>query len=316
MNSLIRVLERAPQLRPVQMRVNARGRAAGSVAMASIYESGHSARGPREVGSSEPSPAMLARLIEGEIIPRLLMAHRGDAVIAARKATAIDISEVEAFAPMVLAADVPVLLVYVESVLARGVPLDSVYVDLLGAAARELGEWWERDACDFIDVTMGLWRLQQVVHELATRLPPPPHGSSVQRRGFFTVAPGSQHSFGLVLIEEFFRRAGWQTWSAVAPSAGQLVAMVERQWFELVGFTVSRVEDLDPLPALIQSLRAASLNPAIGVMVGGGVFNASPELAAAVGADATASDGRQAVAVAEAVLADCAGRALAAGSPG
>ena len=44
-------------------------------------------------------------------------------------------------------------------------------VDLLAPAARLLGEYWEDDRCDFVDVTMGLWRLQEVVHEIAARAP-------------------------------------------------------------------------------------------------------------------------------------------------
>jgi len=274
--------------------------------MALMYEADRQAtrNGWSDAGGRESPPALVARLIEGEIIPRLLLAHRNDAFLNAISAQTIGPAEVECFVPLVLDSDVSALLAHVEAIMATGISLDAVYIDLLGPAARALGEWWERDACDFIDVTMGLWRLQQVVHELATRLPTQLRSRGEQRRAFFTVAPGSQHSFGLVMIEEFFRRAGWQTWSAVAPSAAQLVAMVERQWLELVGFTVSCAQDVDILPGLIASLRRASTNPSLLIMVGGQVFNEQPALALVVGADATAADGRQAVATAERMVAN------------
>lgn len=281
--------------------------------MASSFEVGRDAmpRGgnPENFNARDSSPLVLARLIEGEIIPRLLLAHRAEVFAPAAARAAIAADEAEAFVPLVLALEVPALLAHVETVVARGITIESVYIDLLAPAARGLGEWWERDACDFIDVTMGLWRLQQIVHELASRMPVAASSRTTNRRAFFTVAPGNQHSFGLVLIEEFFRRAGWQTWSAAAPSEADLTAMVSRQWFELIGFTATCDEQLDHLPAVISAVRRASRNPAIGVMVGGPAFNARPDLAHIVGADATAADGRQAVAKAESLIERLAERA-------
>ena len=162
---------------------------------------------------------------------------------------------------------------------------------------------------------MGLWRLQQIVHELAARMPVPLAARGSDRRAFFTVAPGNQHSFGLVLIEEFFRRAGWQTWSAAAPSQSELIDMVSRQWFELVGFTVTCDDQLEQLPITIAAVRRASRNPALAVMVGGPIFNERPELAQSVGADATAADGKLAVKKAEMLL-ELHGRRPTATTPG
>jgi len=273
--------------------------------MSSMYESDpHDERGTLGQGNRDASPLLLARLIEGEIIPRLLLAHRVDAVaaIVVPQGAAITADEADAFVPEVLALEVPALLAQIEAIMLRGITVESVYLDLLTPVARGLGEWWERDACDFVDVTMGLWRLQQIVHELAARMPVPMTARGGDRRAFFTVAPGNQHSFGLVMIEEFFRRAGWQTWSAAAPSQAELTDMVGRQWFELVGFTVTCDDQLHQLPLTIAAVRQASRNPALAVMVGGPIFNDRPELAQMVGADATAADGKLAVKKAEKLL--------------
>ena len=281
--------------------------------MASMFEVGSAGRqggrsDPRRNEGRDPSPLLLARLIEGEIIPRLLLAHRSDAVapVLARVPLGTDgdtvaASEAAAFVQLVLDLEVHALLAEVEVFLARGVPVETIYLDLLAPAARGLGVMWDNDTCDFVDVTMGLWRLQQVVHELASRMPAPIE-TSAKRRAFFTVVPGDQHSFGLVMIEEFFRRSGWTTWSASAPTHADLAEMVARQWFELVGFTVTCAEQIAQLPECIRAVRRASKNQAVAVMVGGRMFVESPALALEVGADGTAADGRQAVALAEALL--------------
>jgi methanogenic corrinoid protein MtbC1 len=71
--------------------------------------------------------------------------------------------------------------------------------------------------------------------------------------------------------------------------------MARSGWYSIVGFSVSRDDQLDSVAAEIRNLRQASRNQAIGVMVGGRVFVEHPELVRRVGADATAIDGRDAV---------------------
>lgn len=269
--------------------------------MASIHEgepkAGRESRGTRP----ELSPLRMARLIEGEIIPRLLLAHRGErlSVAAAPEEATVARAEPEALARLTLQIEVYALVAHVEGFIDRGVPIDAVFIDLLAPAARTLGDYWEQDVCDFVDVTMGLWRLQQVVHELGGRAPCPSAQTRADRRCLFTVPPGDQHSFGLVMIEEFFRRAGWRTWSAPDAELAELCAIVEQQWFEMIGLTVSNNAHVGGLSAIVGELRRASQNPAVGIMVGGSIFNDHPELAATAGADATAADGRLAVVAAE-----------------
>ena len=56
------------------------------------------------------------------------------------------------------------------------------------------------------------------------------------------------------------------------------------------------------MAALVRQLRRVSLNPDLRVMVGGRPFEEHPEWATLVGADATARDGRDAVAKAQGLL--------------
>ena len=75
-----------------------------------------------------------------------------------------------------------------------------------------LGEDWEADRCTFVDVTMALWRLQEAVRVLAARVPPALGRAGEQpHRALFTAMPGDQHGFGTVVIDEVFRRGGWES---------------------------------------------------------------------------------------------------------
>jgi methanogenic corrinoid protein MtbC1 len=149
----------------------------------------------------------LARIVEGEIIPRLMLVHRLERQDG-RESIPLSPDTIERFALYSLSSGHDSLMAIVGTLLQQGVALDSIYIDLLGPAARRLGEFWEDDRVSFADVTIALGRLQHVVRELSL------HGqnelpSSVGRSALFAAAPGEQHTFGLVIIEEFLELRTW-----------------------------------------------------------------------------------------------------------
>lgn len=251
------------------------------------------------------SPDALARVIEGDIIPRLLMAHRDQCALPsqlAHPAAQIPPGYADQFAAATLTEEVSPLLARVEGLMASGISVETIYLHLLAPAARRLGAWWEEDACDFVDVTMGLWRCQEIVHALSALIPGVAPIAGAERRALFSPAPGEQHGLGALIVEEFFRRAGWQTWSAPAIDEAELVALVAGRTFDVVGLTVSVERHVAPLGRCITSVRRASRNPRIIILVGGRVFSDRPGLATEIGADGTAPDGARAVKLADSIL--------------
>lgn len=251
------------------------------------------------------SPDALARVIEIDIIPRLLLAHReqaGPAAVAAQPTASIPPGYADQFAAATLTEEAAPLLARAEALMASGVTVETVYLELLAPAARRLGTWWDEDACDFVDVTMGLWRIQEIVHALSALIPGAAPVEGTLRRALFAPAPGEQHGLGAIMVEEFFRRAGWQTWSAPALDEAELVALAAGRVFDIIGLTVSVEQHLAALPRTIAAVRRASRNPDVVVLVGGRVFVERPGLAGDVGADGTAADGRLAVTLAESLL--------------
>lgn len=243
----------------------------------------------------------LTTLIESEIIPRMMVAHATglSSSGASEIGSAIGVGEIEAFAPLVMQIEADELLNHVEAMLTRGVPFESVLVDLLAPTARLLGEYWESDLCDFVDVTMGLWRLQEVVHEISARLPVAHAPTDILRRALFAPMPGEQHSLGTVMIDDIFRRGGWQTDRLCETQAAELLKRVEDDWFDIIGLTVSCDCHIGPVRSLIAAMRKISKNPHVCVMVGGRIFSADPDLATQVGADGTARNAKTAPRVAE-----------------
>lgn len=263
--------------------------------------------------AGDDSQSALLRAIETQIIPRLLLAHRRDADPGATaceserdapgavpRPTSAEITE---FTGIVLRGNLDAAGDFLRRLQARGVATESLYLDLLSPAARHFGQMWEAETTDFIQVTLALHRLQKLAHDLSEEFVASGDSASPSGpRALCVALPGEQHVFGAQLVGEFLRRARWDVWDAPGATEPDIICLVEREWFTLVGVSISTPEQFDALAALVRQLRRASLNPDLRVMVGGRPFEQNPGWAALVGADATALDGRDAVAKAQGLL--------------
>jgi len=255
---------------------------------------------------AEPPHAPLARTLDGAVIPRLVLAGRVDrALHEAAPQGADDRADDSAgtLAELVLARDADAARHFVDQLHERGDSFERLYLDVVAPAARRLGDLWTDDRCHFTDVTLALSRLHHMLHLLGHDFYAEGPQPELPRRALLLPAPGEQHSFGLAMVAEFFRRAGWDVWASATLERGDLLRLVGRERFDLVGLSSGCDARLDVLPTLVHAVRHRSRNPDLGVFVGGPPFLDHPELATAVGADGTALDGRQAVAQAEELLA-------------
>lgn len=236
----------------------------------------------------------LLPLVEAEIIPRLMMAHRGrQGSDAGLDLHPLPPDEVVVFVEAILRQEPLVAGEQVTRLRANGLALESVYLYLLAPAARYLGELWEADLCSFSQVTLGLWRIQQIMYDLS----PAFHASrklakadSKQHRILIATLPGSQHTFGLSMLSEFFRGEGWTVLAIPAPDREELLHSLNTSWFDIFALSVSADRDIDALQPIIAEARKLSCNPGLGVMVGGALFMRQPALAETVGADGMSDD--------------------------
>lgn len=262
-----------------------------------------------DVGAVERAPTMtdrarLEQTIEEQIIPRLMLMHRDEGNApgtqpVARPGVLPTPEHVAELARLVIAPSVDPALAFIEGQRERGMPLDRIYLDLLVPTARLLGEMWNADYCSFTDVTIGLWRLQQLLHKLSPVFLNESEPRQDGRRLLLVPEPGEQHTFGLIMVAEFFRRAGWDVWDQPLSSRAELLDVLRREHFSVVGLSIGSVERLDALAETIRLLRRQSRNPHLRVMVGGAPFIEVPARVREVGADSTAMDGEQAIQIAE-----------------
>ena len=252
----------------------------------------------------------LVRAVEGEIVPRLLLARRSAlSPTPAGGGAELQAEDVEQLAHLLLAGDPDAPFAWVESIRQRGVCERDICLRLLAPAARQLGALWDRDECDFLQVAIGLGSLHQVLQRISLQASGPQsldsrgHG----RRALLATIPGERHCFGVMMVSQFFRQNGWDVFNEFPASEAELCACVRAESFAIIGLSAGCETRLDALVAAVRAVRRSSRNAAAGIIVGGPLLQGRPELAARVGADATAEDGEQAARLAESVCALLAG---------
>ena len=119
----------------------------------------------------------LIQIIEGEIIPRLFLAHREQS--AERTAApppymspAMDnetAANSEVLARLFLNGADAEIVQRLQGLLDNGMEREKIYLDLLASMPRTLSDLWEKGFCTFDSMTRGLSCLDQVLHEMHQR---------------------------------------------------------------------------------------------------------------------------------------------------
>ena len=271
---------------------------------------------PTAPGRSERL-ARLERTIENELVPRLLASHRAGPVPPALSiAIARELSErdIDGFVAAVRSPDDARAVQFIRDVLTEGASVEAVYLDLLAPSARRLGQMWESDECDFVEVTVSLGRMQRLLRDLSQVFLADATRSEPVGNVLLTCIPGEQHTLGIIMVGEFLLRDGWRVLVGAPWSESDLLTMVATEWYDVIGFSVGSESRLPLLKRDIRRLKSSSRNPHVQFMVGGQVFSDDPSLADEVGANAIAGDAREAPQIARRLL-DAAKQAASDASP-
>ncbi|MFM8747679.1 MAG: B12-binding domain-containing protein [Aestuariivirga sp.] len=179
-----------------------------------------------------------------------------------------------------------------EQLFADGMDPESIMLGLMAPAARHMGALWADDRLNFVEVTLGMARLQHLLRQFRM---PPLSLTGLRGRVLLAPTPGEQHSFGLRLVEEFLLREGWQVTARLAATETDIIRLVSAEPYDIVGFSLAGERLLPALRAIIGKVRAAARNPEMRILAGGVLFSAGGPSAADLGADAVAGDAAEAV---------------------
>lgn len=259
---------------------------------------------PGSPTGSAHAAEVLLQAVEHEIIPRLMRAHpspSGNTVQAFPDRGVVSAAELRDFVDQVLHGSDAAVQQCLDGLRARGMAYHRLWLGLLAPAAREMGERWCSDQCDFNEVTVAVGRLQQVLRDHGRQLAsgrPSGAGHSI----LLAASPGEQHTFGLSMVGEFFHQAGWDVSTSFLSLHQAPQKLVREHWYDVVGLTLGGVAHMDRLVQCIDEIREASQNRGVPIIVGGPLFVVHPELEAELKVDAVVIDGSTAPALAESLV--------------
>ena len=255
--------------------------------------------------SSDELTHLLNKTIEAQIIPRLLMQHGHNRPDVDSRKTGVPISndEVKHFAELLIHSSNDICLGYIQALRLEGRDLNEIYLDLIAPAARRLGCYWELDEQSFTTVTLALGRVQRIMQELSPDFRNNENEyKPLSGKALLFAMPHSQHTMGVLMLSEFFIQAGWDVMTVSNPSSEEILTLCRDQAFDIVGISISYELQWDAMQELVQAIRQCSTNSQVGIMAGGALFNAKPELMNQCAADICTLSAPDAVIAAENIL--------------
>jgi methanogenic corrinoid protein MtbC1 len=208
----------------------------------------------------------------------------------------------ERFLDLVLGADDAAPAAYIDALVRCGVTVGDVYMELLAPTAVELGRMWEDDACDFVDVTLAVGRMQRAVRELGHGFVGSAPVTQAAGRVLLSAMPAEQHTLGLFIVAEYLLRDGWHVRVLTPDTPAELAAVMRGEWFDVVGFSAACDSRLLALRHEVSAVRRHSRNRQVRVIVGGRIFVEHPDLVGRVGADGSAATAADAPVCARALV--------------
>jgi methanogenic corrinoid protein MtbC1 len=177
----------------------------------------------------------------------------------------------------------------------QGLSLEDIYLQGITPCARLLGEWWCSDRLDFAMTTIAASHLQQLLHDFSAEFLQESQQPRLGLSVLLLSEPGAQHSMGLFMLSEFFKRAGWLVTVAVPQDVADFKQLFLSDWFDAVGISMSTDRHLHTLNTLLPQLRDASDNLNLHVFVGGPMAHCAPEMLQGLAAQVLAEDAPQTV---------------------
>ena len=165
-----------------------------------------------------------------------------------------------------------------------GVSNEDLVDHIIPAVARLMGERWAKDEISFADVTIGAARLQETVRALARR------SDAVDARAILLVIPRCEHhTLGTFALADQLRRRGYSVDIAVDRHPRQMVEMLRKRRYHMVGITASGRRTLASVKDLVDIIRL-TVTRVTPVIIGGPVLDKDLDVLALTGADHTARD--------------------------
>lgn len=184
---------------------------------------------------------------------------------------------------------------HVSEAMRAGLSLQEIYVDVIQPCLHEIGRLWQLNQITVADEHYLTAAIQVVLAELYTSL-----FAQAPTRASVVIAcvPGELHEIGPRMVADVLQLEGYDThYLGANTPAAALVEFVSAKRAAVLGLSTSRAANLSHIENTVRAVRADARTRDVKIIVGGLPFLRIAALWRTVGADASASDARQAIPV-------------------
>lgn len=201
---------------------------------------------------------------------------------------------IEPFLEFLLNMDTNSAYEYVLNRLDEGMTVADLYLKLIQPTLYQVGDLWQEQKISVATEHYITAAIQHIIGKLYPRIFS--EGNNGEHRLVAVCAGSELHEVGLRMIADFFELAGWQTHFLGSNIPVKFVIdFLKEHETDFLAVSATTSSNLVEVKALIRAVKEDPSLSHIQIMVGGKVFNETPELWKNVGADHYAKDPEQAV---------------------
>ena len=136
-----------------------------------------------------------------------------------------------------------------------GVKIEDIYLGYVAGAARRLGSMWEEDEISFVEVTLASGRLYRIIRGLRHVLASTLSDGRDERPALFALVPGEDHTLGIEIATDLFRREGWDVDMSLGQAHDALLEQAEERSYRAIVLVAHSDRMIEPLTRLVLALR-------------------------------------------------------------
>ncbi len=156
-------------------------------------------------------------------------------------------------------------------------------------AARRMGEAWDDDEMPWMDVSIGVGRLQSLLREIGSAWSADQAGDTGHGTVLLIVPDREQHTLGPMVAMSQMRRYGVSVCLRIAPPFSELRSLMTSRQFDGTLISVSTKDKLEAVARTVQFLKSIMSKPCP-IIVGGAVLSKGVDAVALTGADFASND--------------------------
>jgi len=156
-------------------------------------------------------------------------------------------------------------------------------------AARRMGDAWQNDQMSWLDVSVGVGRMQSLLREIGMAWVADQAGDTGHGTVLLVVPDREQHTLGPMVAMGQLRRFGVSVCLRIAPSHNELRSLLAARQFDGVLISIATKDKLESVAKTVQFMKSVASKP-LPIVVGGAVTPNVEDLAACTGADLASND--------------------------